>query len=637
MLKTSAALLTVALAACVDLSEKLVSSLSPEFTSTPDGLHAATNAIYAQLRQYWGREQNMAITELGTDIWLNGDQVAAGGAQPWEYLNTYTAQLNAADARLQNFWNPMYVMINRANIVLEKGPSTPLAQTLSQAQKDSRLGEAHFFRALAYFELVQQFGDVTINTSAADLSTEASRAPAAEVYQLILADLDSAMTLLPTTQTEWGRVRRAAAKHLRAKVYLTRGYKSYADGTNGVNDFTRALADARDVITGVDGTYSLVPVYADLWCGRHGPSKPADPNRMGFCDVTTGSGFTEQNSEILFSVQYSYDTQQYAPGFGNFLHLSYLTHYDNDAATSQGLPRDLDNGRPFRRLRASPYLIHLFDQTRWAGTPGASDILDTRFDGSFQTLWFANTNAAANTTTPCPRCTSGAAIVLGDTALWMPGYPVTNAFRQTKKFTIIEPYADVSGTIRDATTGAINPCPVGAPGANDANCGRDNKANRVYGWELSPALKKYQDNGRAGGIADEAGGKDLIMMRLGETYLIAAEAAVRLGNATDAATYVNALRVRAASAAHKADPLIMVTPGQMTLDFIMDERARELAGELNRYQDLIRPGAQFFVDRVRLRNPEARTNVQTFHALRPIPQQQINGVTGTPYTQNPGY
>src|SRR5574341_2641486 len=86
--------------------------------------------------------------------------------------------------------------------------------------------------------------------------------------------------------------------------------------------------------------------------------------------------------------------------------------------------------------------------------------------------------------------------------------------------------------------------------------------------------KKFQDNGRTGGYNDLAGGKDRIVYRLGETYLIAAEAAVGLGDGATAAANINVLRVRAAcdpgpanapklcAASHKADPTILVTAGQ---------------------------------------------------------------------------
>lgn len=91
-------------------------------------------------------------------------------------------------------------------------------------------------------------------------------------------------------------------------------------------------------------------------------------------------------------------------------------------------------------------------------------------------------------------------------------------------------------------------------------------------------------------------------------------------------------------ARHKSDPAFQVTPAQITLDFIMDERERELAGEMNRWYDVVRPGTQFFLARVSKWNPKARPNVQAKHALRPIPQSQIDGViSGPKYPQNPGY
>ena len=171
------------------------------------------------------------------------------------------------------------------------------------------------------------------------------------------------------------------------------------------------------------------------------------------------------------------------------------------------------------------------------------------------------------------------------------------------------------------------------------NCGDNFSENNGYiGWDRYPVLKKFQDNLRTGGFNDQNGGKVQVLFRLGEVYLIAAEAALGLNNLTEAAANINVLRTRAASPAHKADPAFQVTPAQINLDFIMDERERELAGEFNRWYDLVRPGPTFFVSRVQKWNPKARPNVQAKHALRPIPQSQIDGVvTGPKYPQNPGY
>src|SRR5262249_39603781 len=136
-------------------------------------------------------------------------------------------------------------------------------------------------------------------------------------------------------------------------------------------------------------------------------------------------------------------------------------------------------------------------------------------------------------------------------------------------------------------------------------------------------------------LTAQEGGKVQAILRLGEVYLIAAEADVGLGNQAEAATFVNVLHQRAASPAHKND--YSVTASQMTLDYIKDEREREVAGEFTRWYDLTRPGAQYFVDRVKKFNPHA-TSIALRHVLRPIPQSQIDGViVGPKYPQNPGY
>ena len=208
---------------------------------------------------------------------------------------------------------------------------------------------------------------------------------------------------------------------------------------------------------------------------------------------------------------------------------------------------------------------------------------------------------------------------IGDTTGIYLVQPVTTAYRQSKKYMIrtICPngYADPSVYCGDRT------------GATDG----------YISWDRYPALKKFQDNLRANLTAQE-GGKVQVLLRLGEVYLIAAEADIGLGNNAEAAQMINVLRVRAATTAYKNDPKQMVTAGQMNLDFLMDEREREMAGEFTRWYDLVRPGAQFFVDRVKKYNPHGGVNVQLKHALRPIPQSQIDGVVvGPKYPQNPGY
>ncbi|WP_431294919.1 RagB/SusD family nutrient uptake outer membrane protein [Pedobacter sp. P26] len=125
--------------------------------------------------------------------------------------------------------------------------------------------------------------------------------------------------------------------------------------------------------------------------------------------------------------------------------------------------------------------------------------------------------------------------------------------------------------------------------------------------------------------------KDFILMRLGETYLLLAEAQVAQGKTGDAATTINVLRTRANAA--------QVSASEMTKDFILDERARELIGEENRRMTLMRTGT--LVERaLRLNSNDASkpiTGLTTKNLLLPIPLNEIQLNKDAVLTQNPGY
>jgi hypothetical protein len=125
--------------------------------------------------------------------------------------------------------------------------------------------------------------------------------------------------------------------------------------------------------------------------------------------------------------------------------------------------------------------------------------------------------------------------------------------------------------------------------------------------------------------------KDFMMMRLGETYLLLAEAQVKQGKTGPAAITINALRIRANAP--------QVTAAQMTLDFILDERARELIGEENRRMTLMRTGT--LVDRAtRLNSNDAvhpTVGLTSKNQLLPIPLSEIQLNKDAVLTQNPGY
>lgn len=121
--------------------------------------------------------------------------------------------------------------------------------------------------------------------------------------------------------------------------------------------------------------------------------------------------------------------------------------------------------------------------------------------------------------------------------------------------------------------------------------------------------------------------RDMYTLRLAETYLLRAEAYIDKNDQTNAAADINVVRSRV-----KANP---VSASKVTLDYILDERARELVYEEPRRLTLMRTGK--LVERIRLYNKMNGDEIKDYHNLWPIPFSEIEANTGAVLEQNPGY
>ena len=149
-------------------------------------------------------------------------------------------------------------------------------------------------------------------------------------------------------------------------------------------------------------------------------------------------------------------------------------------------------------------------------------------------------------------------------------------------------------------------------------------------WEIGnllPTITKFWYGKTADNEAYEGNNKDRMKFRLAETYLLLAEANINLGNTQAAAEAINTVRRRAGASD--------ITPAQATIDFLLDERIRELVGEELRRFTLVRTGKM--VERTKKYNTVMGSKMVDTYTLWPIPQSIIDSNTGAEFPQNPGY
>src|SRR5438874_399962 len=219
--------------------------ITPEnFYKTSSDAIAATNAVYESTKwSYW--LGFWYISDIATDDIIAGPRFGADGHRISYYI------FDSGDWPIGDMWGIAYWNINRANTVLDRVPGITMDPTL----RDRLLNEARFLRANSYFNLVRSFGDVPLlehEVKSLD-GLRVSRAPAADVYALILSDLQQAAAGLPASYTgsDIGRVTSGAARAMLAKVYLTR------------QDWANAAQTAGQLIA--SGRYTLLPNWKDCF------------------------------------------------------------------------------------------------------------------------------------------------------------------------------------------------------------------------------------------------------------------------------------------------------------------------------------------------------------------------------------
>jgi hypothetical protein len=592
------------------LQEHPESSIVPSIFNTEGGLLGGVGGVYNDLRSLWGTEGFTMQCLGGTDEVLEGASVSS----PDFY--TYNP-MNSAD-ETNGWWNTAYQDINTLNGVLQYAKAVPADTVVNQC-----VAQAHFLRAFWYFYLVINFGDVPLHTTfITSPSLADSRQPMAQVYDTIISDLNYAAAYLQvtspvnaTSQAPFGgkAAAQGAALYLLGKTYLTRGWSSAAQSS----DFNQAATILTNLITN-KSTYGF-GLWADYGDAFGENVVPVTASRANY-DYGMESIFVSDHSSNAKYGQYTQGGSASGGAAQNILPWFMRWNYPSNSGINSHLNasgalvntgtsmmvRDVLNGRPYIRVRPNnAYILgQAFNST--------DRVNDTRYNKTFQTVWIANLTGISNTAGAASNSRGiGYTLTVGvDTAVWFPPYEVAGApqFNGTTPF-----------------KGIIIPPSL--------------QTNAYF-----PANRKFDDPSRPAADFNDPSTRPVVLWRFSDVYLLAAEAYFKMGDLVNAAKYINVIRERAAyqssnSAVQNAAAAAAmdITPSQVTLDFILDERSREFFGEGIRWWDLVR--TQSLLERVQAWNPvEAGAHLQSYMVLRPIPQSEIDAVTSGPkFPQNNGY
>ena len=609
---------------CSDiLDEQPRSIYEPTFFQTEKGVEGGITSMYAHLRYIYGQAYYYNSCLTGTDE-ATYAQSADGNFKDADLSGV--GSLTASSSRSDVLWGTAFSNINTANGVLENGSKVGVSEAL--------LAEAHFFRGMDYFLLVQTFGGVPLDLGAGELKFNIStsrtsvRNTVPEVYtKAVFPDLKTAITNLPDNPRVTGGVTKTVARLYLSKAYLTYGW--WLENPNNIPTYPecdRTDPDGHDAAWYYQQAYDIATEAID------------NPGPYGLMEsfYQVNAGPYDRNKEILLYADHTQEDEYYNGGslsYGsggapdNFAGWMMNWNYtdiqakDKDGNTISPVIRVAEQayGRPWTRM-APPHGV--FTKTFKDKTK------DSRYDGTFTTVYRGNWSTNGNNWTTVSGA-NGIAVAEGEPLLTF--LPEDDPNIQ---------YPDGAGN-SNTGAGVIT-------GRGDYVMGPSAISRREYPglWKLGPYRT---DNGTGPGQPNAGSTRPYNIAKFSELYLIAAEAAVK-GATTkpdkSARELVNVLRDRAGKWTFNnaeneemdvdyGSQLTAETPATIDINFILDERSREFYGEGYRWFDLVRTQKwNEYADSYEIcGNDKGDRNIVTYtrtikpgHYLRPIPQGQLDGM-----------
>lgn len=499
-------------------------------------------------------------------------------------FNDYSI-INSENAVFKDTYAAFYYLINSANTALYAADREDIVWN-SEAERVYIIAQARFFRAFAYRNLGELFGGVPLVTERTTTPRyDYARSTRMETYQYAIDEMEAILNDLPVTTADAGRLVKAAAQHNLCQLYMDKGVLLEAEGGDAATAYNKAISYANDVID--SGTYSLMTE-------RFGSRKDENPEfyyASSVADQTPDHTYTSAGYPIegnLYWDLFQIGNQDYQDGNKEAI---WCAQSDYEVYKSDGNKACLDYPGIYGPVFRDQGAAHITGDREDVGGFGMCQITPTPYarDQIYAEKWgddLRNSEAVLHRT------------FLGNVK--------TSEYYGKKIPWDVLYRMDGSGKPADAAYTMLYPlsCKIGPDFYTLAADGRTLRS--IF--------------------------RDDYLIRLPETILLRAEAKMRVGNNAGAASDINMLRSRAKCS-------YLVTASDVSIDLILDERARELIYEESRWNTLLRMGGTVAIDRIKKYSywDYPRTTLNKAFSVWPIPQSVIDTNKDVDLEQNQGW
>lgn len=672
------------------LDEELTTQYSTEYFETAEGLEALAVSLYGNIRWHFGYEWAYGTTLYGTDEFTNANDLTN------EMWNTYDSRFGpqgatrATGAANNNatspaaLWDELYYGIASANTIIANAGKID-----DQEVRNRCLAHAYFLRGYNYYRLTAQYGGVVLQTEpAVGIVRNFQRASEEACWEQVISDFRNAYDYFLGEIYTYGKGitwTKATAAHFLAKALLFRSSERNADWNSAYVESD--MQEAIDACTyAINARGPLASNYSDLYANWTGVD----------CEI-------EELDEILMAAGHNADGAT-TGRFGNRTYNYFTPQFSNFSGgwVRRGV---WIGGMDFQRCRPTEYSYavydHVNDARMWKtfktvyginniadnslglekGDPGIVMILNTKDDHTYDPYTFGafvqspnwndangrlpewnvgsrQTETSGSLTSEIGKYVPNVSVLYQNGEYVAPNFksqPICNFFAGINKTDDGSRFAEKGDAHRDVTMARLAEtyllraeCYVRL--GQYGNAMTDINTVRVRGqWKNGENRSFYSDGSQAfennslntGSAADNYIYSNLNM----NTYYLSNPDVAVTTEASDLAL------TSFPSSLPAEDEAVLSLIGASTdyeraLNFILNERTRELLGEWQRWETLSRTGT--LITRAKAFNKEAAANITVNkHELRPIPQAFIDGLLnddGSNLTddqkeawQNPGY